>query len=597
MQIKSELQSMSSGSFPLQAQADNAEALILALQSAASVLASKSWSVRKFANAFHAPGVPGEPVMSFDSQVLDSLMPYVERFTPFGEGLNGYESNDLGLDQFRFEFEDLGSGQLVARLYNTFSRPGELTLSETYLVSLVAEPDEKNYKENNKLDFQNITNFELSFIGTEDQDGSISRAIGSFNLDSEIISLVENSKEEFNRVAASTSILTSDPFKQDQLQAAEIANLAQNNAAEFLASQNWTFQSFANLLHDADLSSEPIKEFSKGSIDPLIPYLERYDHPGDGFTSYELNQNGLDQLTFEFENLGSGQLLGRLYNQLQPGQSTLAETYLISVIAEPAEKTTDGGDLSVSDFNNFELAYIAYEDFDGSQNGGLGSLNLDSGMLSLVENSKSLASGVSATKDMILTSGAGEQEEEQAQILGLALEEAANYLADSTWSFQQFSNIFQDAELPDEPETFFDNLMADALMPYVERFDVLPDALISYNLNKVGLDQLRFEFDNIGSGQLIARLYNELQPGDSNLAETYLVSLIAESDEKNGDKSVDAFNDFELSFIGIEDNDGSQSIGVGSLNLDSGLLSLTESSKGFQTGLTSSTEMILAAST
>ena len=49
---------------------------------------------------------------------------------------------------------------------------------------------------------------------------------------------VENSKEEFNRVAASASILTSDPFKQDQLQAAEVANLAQNSAAEFLASQN-----------------------------------------------------------------------------------------------------------------------------------------------------------------------------------------------------------------------------------------------------------------------------------------------------------------------------------------------------------------------
>ena len=408
--------------------------------------------------------------------------------------------------------------------------------------------------------------------------------------------MVENSKEEFNRVAVSASILTSDPFKQDQLQAAEVANLAQNSAAEFLASQNWTFQNFANLLHDADLPAEPIKEFSKGSIDPLIPYLESYDHPGDKFTSYELNQDGLDQLSFEFENLGSGQLLGRLFNQLQPGQSTLAETYLISVIAEPAEKTTGGGDLSVCDFKNFELAYIAYEDFDGSQNGGLGSLNLDSGMLSLVENSKSLASGVSATKNMILTSGAGEQEEEQAQILGLALEEAANYLADSTWSFQQFSKIFQDAELPDEPETSLENLSANALMPYVERFDVLPDALISFDLNRVGLDQLRFEFDNKGSGQLIARLYSELEPGDSNLAETYLVSLIAESEEKDGDRSVDEFNNFELSLIGIEDKDGSQRIGMGSLNLDSGLLPLVESSKGFQTGLTSSAEMILAAS-
>ena len=588
---------MSSVSFPSQAQTDKAERLTLALQRAASVLASKSWSIRKFANAFHAPVVPGEPPKSFDNQALDSLIPYVKRFTPFGEGLTGYESNDQGLDQFRFEFEDLGSGQLIARLYNTFSRPGETSLSETYLVSLVAESGAKYYGGNDDLEFENISNFELAFIGIDDQDGSISRAIGSFNLNTEIISMVENSKEQADRVAASSSILTSAPHKQDQLKAAEIVDLAQNSAAELLASQNWTFQNFANLLHDADLSAEPIKEFSEGSINPLIPYLERYDQPGHGFTSYELNQNGLDQLTFKFENLGSGQLLGRLYNQLQPGKSTLAETYLISVIADPEAKKTDGSDLSVSDIKNYELAYIAYEDFDGSQNGGIGSLNLDTGILSLVENSKSLASGVSATKDMILTSGEGEQKEEQAQILGFALEEAANYLADSTWSFQQFSKILQDTKLPDEPEISFNDLSTDALMPYVERFDVLPDEIISYDLNRVGLDQLRFEFDNIGSGQLIARLYSSWEPGDSNLAETYLVSLITDSENKDGGKTVDNYNNFELSFIGIEDNDGSQSIGIGSFNMNSGLLSLAESSKGFKTGITTTAEMILAANT
>ena len=106
---------MAGASYSLQTQAANAEALSLALQRAASVLASKSWSVRKFANAFYDPAVPGEPATSFDRHSSDALLPYVERFTPFGEGLQGYESNDFGLDQFRFEFEDLGSGQLVAR--------------------------------------------------------------------------------------------------------------------------------------------------------------------------------------------------------------------------------------------------------------------------------------------------------------------------------------------------------------------------------------------------------------------------------------------------------------------------------------------------
>ena len=63
-----------------------------------------------------------------------------------------------------------------------------------------------------------------------------------------------------------------------------------------------------------------------------------------------------------------------------------------------------------------------------------------------VKIEKSLASSVNAAKEMILISSAGEQEEEQAQILGLALEEVANYLSDATWSFQQFSNVFQDIQ-------------------------------------------------------------------------------------------------------------------------------------------------------
>ena len=141
---------MAGASDSLQTQAANAEALSLALQRAASVLASKSWSVRKFANVFHDAAVPGEQATSFDSQSPDALLPYVERFSPFGESLQGYESNDLGLDQLRFEFEDLGSGQLLARFYNEL-QPGESTLAETYLVSLVAEPGAKSYGEDGNL--------------------------------------------------------------------------------------------------------------------------------------------------------------------------------------------------------------------------------------------------------------------------------------------------------------------------------------------------------------------------------------------------------------------------------------------------------------
>lgn len=581
---------MSGASYSLPMQVANAEALSLALQRAASILASKSWSARKFANAFHDADVPGEQATAFDSQSPDALLPYVERFSPFGDNSQTYALNDLGLDQLRFEFEDLGSGQLVARLYNEL-QPGESTLAETYLVSLVAEPDGKSYGKDGSLDANCFSNFELALIATEDQDGSNSQAIGSFNLDSEILSLVENSKDIVNGLSSSTEIIfTSDPFSQQQLQAAEVTGLAQVRAAEFLANSTWAFQDFANLLHD-------FGQVSRQPVEALMPFVERFDDYGGGIRSYELNRKGLDQLQFEFEDIGSGQLVARLFNELQPGESNLAETYLVSVVAEPAEKSISHGEnLSVNDFKNFELSFVGYEDFDGSQSGGVGSVNLDSGVLSLVENSKAVALGLSSSSEMILTSGSGVQEQKQAQVLDLALERAVSFLSESIWSFQQFSNVLQDAELPGEPETSFGNLSPDALMPYVERFDAFGDALIGYDLNQNGLDQLRFEFEAIGSGQLVARLYNELQPGESTLAETYLVSLIAESSEKDGDNfNADEFSDFELSFVGIEDQDGSQSFGLGSLNLDSGLLSFAENTKGLEIGLTSSTEMILAA--
>ena len=141
-------------------QVANAEALSLALQRAASILASKSWSARKFANAFHDADVPGEQATAFDSQSSDALLPYVERFSPFGDSSQTYALNDLGLDQLRFEFEDLGSGQLVARLYNEL-QPGESTLAETYLVSLVAEPDGKSYGKDGSLDANCFSNFDI----------------------------------------------------------------------------------------------------------------------------------------------------------------------------------------------------------------------------------------------------------------------------------------------------------------------------------------------------------------------------------------------------------------------------------------------------
>ena len=194
---------MSGASYSLPMQVANAEALSLALQRAASILASKSWSARKFANAFHDVDVPGEQATAFDSQSSDALLPYVERFSPFGDSSQTYALNDLGLDQLRFEFEDLGSGQLVARLYNEL-QPGESILAETYLVSLIAEPSEKD---GNNFNADEFSDFELSFVGIEDQDGSLSFGLGSLNLDSGLLSFAENTKGLEIGLASSTEMI------------------------------------------------------------------------------------------------------------------------------------------------------------------------------------------------------------------------------------------------------------------------------------------------------------------------------------------------------------------------------------------------------
>ena len=575
-------------------QREDVKALDEALQKAAALLCSKTWDFQHFSNSVHDVTLPDEPPRMPGIPPREALTPLVTRFGVFDDDVRSYELNESGLDELQLDFEDLGSGQLVARLYNN-SQPGDSALAETYLVSLVAEPGEKFVGQAGQLDPKRFNEFELSFIGTEDQDGSDTRAIGSFNLDSEILSLVENTKIFAGGTSASGGmILASDPLAKEQCQAAEVASLAQERAAAFLAESEWEFRDFTNLLHDADLPNEPISRFNGQSRQALLPYLDRFAEFGDGFSGYALNQAGLNQLKFDFEDIGSGQLVARLYNELQPGPSTLAETYLVSVIAEPSEKSFKaGGELTTDDFENFELSFVGVENSDGSEEGGLGALNLEAGTLSLVENSRSVALGLTSSSRMNLTAG---DVDDQSSV-DAALANAADALSSADWSFQKFSNTFQDARLPGEPPRPVGIPGRDSLMPFVSRFDVGDDGLISYDLNGDGLQRLDFEFDSIGDGQLVARLYNELQPGDTTLAQTYLVSLLPEPSDNSGNFSAAEIKDFELSFVAIDNQmiGRSENFGIGSFNLDSGLLSFAEVSKGLQRGLTASTDMILAA--
>ena len=575
-------------------QREDVKALDEALQKAAALLCSKTWDFQHFSNSVHDVTLPDEPPRMPGIPPREALTPLVTRFSVFDDDVRSYELNESGLDELQLDFEDLGSGQLVARLYNN-SQPGDSALAETYLVSLVAEPGEKFVGQAGQLDPKRFNEFELSFIGTEDQDGSDTRAIGSFNLDSEILSLVENTKIFAGGTSASGGmILASDPLTKEQCQAAEVASLAQERAAAFLAESEWEFRDFTNLLHDADLPNEPISRFNGQSRQALLPYLDRFAEFGDGFSGYALNQAGLNQLKFDFEDIGSGQLVARLYNELQPGPSTLAETYLVSVIAEPSEKSFKaGGELTTDDFENFELSFVGVENSDGSEEGGLGALNLEAGTLSLVENSRSVALGLTSSSRMNLMAG---DVDDQSSV-DAALAKAADALSSADWSFQKFSNTFQDARLPGEPPRPVGIPGQDSLMPYVSRFDVGDDGLISYDLNGDGLQRLDFEFESIGDGQLVARLYNELQPGDTTLAQTYLVSLLPEPSDNSGNLSAVEIKDYELSFVAIDNQmiGRSENFGIGSFNLDSGLLSLAEVSKGLQRGLTASTDMILAA--
>ena len=575
-------------------QREDVKALDEALQKAAALLCSRTWDFQHFSNSIHDVTLPNEPPRMPGIPPREALAPLVSRFSTFDDDVRSYELNENGLDQLQLDFDDLGSGQLVARLYN-HSQPGDSPLAETYLVSLVAEPGETFVAPGVPLDSRRFTEFELSFIGTEDQDGSDTRAIGSLNLDSEILSLVESTKIFAGGTSASGGmILASDPLTKEQCQAAEVASLAQERAAEFLAESEWEFSDFTNLLHNADLPNEPISRFDGQSRQALLPYVDRFAEFGDGFSGYALNQAGLNRLKFDFEDIGSGQLVARLYNELQPGPSTLAETYLVSVIAEPAEKSFKADSaLTIDDFEDFELSFVGVDDSDGSQGGGLGALNLEAGTLSLVENSRSVAIGLTSSSRMNLTAG---DVDDQSSV-DAALAKAVDALSSADWSFQKFSNTFQDALLSGEPPRPAGIPARESLMPFVSRFDVIGDGLISYDLNGDGLEKLGFEFESIGDGQLVARLYNELQPGDTALAQTYLVSLLPEPSDNSGDLFASEMKDFELSFVAIDNGmiGRSENFGIGSFNLDSGLLSLAEVSKGLQRGLTASTDMILAA--
>lgn len=191
------------------------------------------------------------------------------------------------------------------------------------------------------------------------------------------------------------------------------------------------------------------------------------------------------------------------------------------------------------------------------------------------------------------------------RVLNRALNRAAAYLESEEWSFGHFSNVFHDAALPGEGENLPPAWVSaqDSVMPYVERFTAgRVDAITGYELNEAGRSLLRLEFEDLGSGQLVARLYNDFLPEGRRLAETYLVSLMPGSGVR---VSRDAGNsigraardvrEFELSLMGIQDLDGSHSTGIGALNTGSGVLSMIETSIGLESGLTASAQMMLTA--
>lgn len=202
-------------------------------------------------------------------------------------------------------------------------------------------------------------------------------------------------------------------------------------------------------------------------------------------------------------------------------------------------------------------------------------------------------------------SHSGLSSKEQDRILraqGKALNRVVDYLESRDWDFKHFSNTFYDTEIADEPAGFHPPMSPEALAPFVDSFTGRPDGIISYELNAKGLDQLSLEFEGLGEGRLIARLYNDTAPAGSRLAETYLVSLIAdpghfENRRRNGKLKVSPrdFERFDLTLVGTDDADGSETVGIGSLALDSGILSISENSHARLLGLTASAEMVLTA--
>ena len=155
--------------------------------------------------------------------------------------------------------------------------------------------------------------------------------------------------------------------------------------------------------------------------------------------------------------------------------------------------------------------------------------------------------------------------EKDAKILSKAYKRAVNRLANNKYTFENFSSLTVLEEgITGNLPTF------DPLSPLVQNVDFIGDRIVSFELSQQGLSQIGLEFESTDAGSIIARFFFDGQMVEEFIGSIYAIPL---QDKKT---KVKDYKEFFLDFNSIADSDGYDSGLIGSFNLESNVLTLSE---------------------
>ena len=190
-------------------------------------------------------------------------------------------------------------------------------------------------------------------------------------------------------------------FSTRSLDVVDGLNHLEIQGGDFVAESDWTIKSYSSVSNQA--TEYPSFASAGFTNSDLSIYSSRRTQFTDSITGFSLNKKGLRRLHVQFQDLESGQLLGRISNSLDGMSQDPITSFFVSLSPDaralrqlgksaPRRSTPDG----------FGAAIAGLLDEQGQQVGGVGTLSMRQGLFTLDLNAVDPLTGATVAASLVL---------------------------------------------------------------------------------------------------------------------------------------------------------------------------------------------------